>query len=136
MKKIGVALSFLIFGMLISGCSEKPGSQAPATSEEAARWYSPEQVAQGELLYRKHCVDCHLPEAQGTKDWRTPLADGGYPPPPLNGSAHAWHHPLPALLHPHGGWSALWRQNAAIWGGIRERGKAGGCGILSAILAG
>lgn len=99
MKKKGVALSFWIIGMLLSACSEKPGSQEPAASEEAARWYSAEQVFQGEQLYRKHCLECHLPEAQGTKDWRTPLSDGSYPPPPLDGSAHAWHHPLPALLH-------------------------------------
>jgi mono/diheme cytochrome c family protein len=30
-------------------------------------------------------------------EWRTPDANGIYPPPPLNGSAHTWHHPLDVL---------------------------------------
>ena len=32
------------------------------------------------------------------EDWRKPLADGSYPPPPLDGTAHAWHHPLKQLV--------------------------------------
>ena len=31
-------------------------------------------------------------------NWRKTQADGSYPPPPLNGTAHAWHHPLSVLL--------------------------------------
>ena len=31
-------------------------------------------------------------------NWRKTLADGSYPPPPLNGTAHARHHPLSLLL--------------------------------------
>ncbi len=37
-------------------------------------------------------------DAQGiTSNWRKPFSDGSYPPPPLNGSAYAWHHPFSVL---------------------------------------
>ena len=29
--------------------------------------------------------------------WKKILSDGSYPPPPLNGNAHAWHHPKSKL---------------------------------------
>ena len=60
----------------------------------AGRWYTPEQVARGGPLYQQHCASCHRPDASGTPDWRTPGPNGKYPPPPLDGSAHTWHHPL------------------------------------------
>ncbi len=65
----------------------------------AERWYSPEQVKMGEKIYLQHCQSCHGDRGVGTKDWRTPLKDGSFPPPPLDGSAHAWHHPLDDLLN-------------------------------------
>ena len=44
-----------------------------------------------------------------------PHTAGQYPPPPLNGSAHAWHHPIAALKHvilkggaPYGGQMPAW----------------------------
>jgi len=61
------------------------------------RWYTPEQVIQGKVLYGKHCAECHGPIAASTSEWRKTDKDGNYPPPPLNGTAHAWHHPLPLL---------------------------------------
>jgi len=69
------------------------------TPPPAARWYSPEQVKLGEQVYTQHCQVCHLPQGRGPANWREPLADGRYPPPPLDGSAHAWHHPLADLLN-------------------------------------
>ena len=33
-----------------------------------------------------------------TGDWREKLADGSYPSPPLNGTAHTWHHSPKQLL--------------------------------------
>jgi len=76
----------------------------------AGRWYTQVQVERGRELFQAHCSACHGQQAQATSEWRTPGADGNYPPPPLNGSAHAWHHPLPVLARvieqggiPHGG---------------------------------
>lgn len=68
---------------------------APAALE---RWYSPKLVQEGETIFINSCASCHGQKAQGIhSDWREPLADGNYPAPPLNGSAHAWHHPISVL---------------------------------------
>lgn len=63
----------------------------------AERWYSETQVEKGKFVFNTNCAICHGSEAAGTADWRKPLVDGRYPPPPLNGTAHAWHHPLDSL---------------------------------------
>jgi mono/diheme cytochrome c family protein len=63
------------------------------------RWYSYDLVKQGSTVFTDHCAICHGKAAEGiTADWKKTLADGTYPPPPLNGSAHAWHHPMSILL--------------------------------------
>ncbi len=61
------------------------------------RWYTDNQVAQGKPLYTQHCSKCHGENAEATPDWRKSDEKGNYPPPPLNGTAHSWHHPLPLL---------------------------------------
>jgi cytochrome c553 len=48
-------------------------------------------------VFNTNCAICHGAEAAGTPDWRKPMEDGKYPAPPLNGTAHGWHHPLKAL---------------------------------------
>ena len=67
----------------------------PATA--ADRWFNPEIVDYGDKLFQKNCAVCHGSNAEGTRDWKKTDANGNYPPPPLDGSAHAWHHPLPQL---------------------------------------
>jgi mono/diheme cytochrome c family protein len=61
------------------------------------RWYSQQQADSGSVIFSNHCAECHGQNAQATSNWKTPNADGQYPPPPLDGSAHAWHHPLSVL---------------------------------------
>lgn len=61
------------------------------------RWYTQSQVAIGQKVFQNNCAVCHGNNAQGTSDWRKRLADGSYPPPPLNGTAHTWHHPMKIL---------------------------------------
>ena len=82
----------LFVGMVI-GCSV----EIPSTDTVAERWYTPDEVAKGKTLFLRHCASCHGQSAEGTVDWRTTDANGNYPPPPLNGSAHGWHHPLSSL---------------------------------------
>jgi len=75
----------------------------PINAEENVpliRWYSNELVQKGEIIFRSNCATCHGDQAQGLyKDWQETLPDGNLPPPPLNGSAHAWHHPISVLAH-------------------------------------
>ena len=63
----------------------------------AARKLDPEKIKRGEATYTKNCASCHGPNGEATSGWRTPAADGRYPPPPLDGSAHAWHHSTETL---------------------------------------
>ena len=68
------------------------------SNKVAGRWYSQAQVDAGKQLFAQTCAACHGTQAQGlTVDWKKPDDNGIYPPPPLNGSAHAWHHPYNAL---------------------------------------
>lgn len=62
-----------------------------------SRWFSDEQVEQGKKVFKENCSTCHGDKAQGTINWKVAGADGKYPPPPLNGTAHAWHHSMDAL---------------------------------------
>jgi mono/diheme cytochrome c family protein len=61
------------------------------------RWYFTEQANRGQVVFTSNCVVCHGKNAEATVDWKNPDASDTYPPPPLNGSAHAWHHPLSVL---------------------------------------
>lgn len=70
---------------------------AQSATADTGRWYTPEQVQHGAGVFAPHCAECHGAAAEATPEWRKPNADGKYPPPPLNGTAHAWHHPLDML---------------------------------------
>lgn len=67
------------------------------TASASSRWFSDTQVEQGKKLFTENCMTCHGEKAQGTKDWKKTDKDGKYPPPPLNGDAHAWHHSMDIL---------------------------------------
>jgi mono/diheme cytochrome c family protein len=69
----------------------------PAVAQPGQRWYQPAHAALGKQLYQQHCASCHEPDASGDPAWRTRNAKGLLPPPPLNGTAHSWHHPLAVL---------------------------------------
>jgi len=69
--------------------------QVAATGNQ--RWYSEQQVADGEKLFRQNCASCHGANAEATPNWKETDSNGNYPPPPLNGTAHAWHHDMGVL---------------------------------------
>ena len=80
-------------------------STALASSEPEAtfdpnppRWYEASFAAQGKPLYERNCATCHGPQGQGDPNWRQKNADGSFKPPPLNGTAHTWHHPAGDLM--------------------------------------
>ena len=67
------------------------------TASAADRWYDDKLVTSGSQLFQQNCASCHGVNAEGTQEWKKTDASGHYPPPPLNGSGHAWHHSIPQL---------------------------------------
>jgi len=95
-----------LLALTLAACGDEenaPGAPAAAGAEPVtmaapasgmARWYTQDQVARGKVLFAKNCAVCHGKGAQGTFAWRRRGPDGTFPPPPLDGNAHAWHHPF------------------------------------------
>ncbi len=69
----------------------------PFNINAAERWYRQAQVDAGKPVFSTNCSICHGIDAVSTPQWRKPMDDGRYPPPPLNGTAHTWHHDLASL---------------------------------------
>ena len=106
-QRSGLNLLFLslLASVLVTCNDSEPvttgAANANATNVNATgdRWYSEAQAAAGGQVFAQNCAACHGELAQGlTSDWKQRLDDGSLPPPPLNGSAHAWHHPQSLLL--------------------------------------
>ena len=81
-------IPFWILLLVISGTAQAAGSD---------RWFSEEQVLRGSDLFQQNCASCHGRNAESTANWKQTDTNGNYPPPPLDGTAHAWHHPLDLL---------------------------------------
>lgn len=95
------ALVFVVMalGLAATGCQQAPEGRTIAGLSGApiVRTQDATQVAQGEQVYRQHCARCHGTRGEGHPQWRTRNANGHFPPPPLDGSGHAWHHSIPVL---------------------------------------
>jgi mono/diheme cytochrome c family protein len=88
----------LLVVLPLAGCSEGGGKPPPGVVNAAlARMTDAGQLARGAKIYKANCEVCHGGQAQGATNWQKPGPDGKYPPPPLDGSAHAWHHPYTQL---------------------------------------
>lgn len=84
---------------LLTACSDIDNSISDTVKLNAAkRQLNFDKAIRGHQLYLQHCAQCHGKQAEATPDWRKPGADGKYPPPPLNGTAHTWHH-TQSVLH-------------------------------------
>ena len=108
-------ISAVLASALLAGCesgTESPtrdqnasGAQDPAAGVAAwdtsdavgSRWYTSESVERGAVIFTDNCAACHGSKANGHFTWRKRGPDGKYPPPPLNGTGHAWHHPTQVL---------------------------------------
>ena len=90
MKKL---LLFVFAAFWISACNNADG----VNSVVDGRWYTHEQIELGNQVYEKNCMVCHAANAAGSKDWMKRDANGKFLPPPLNGTAHTWHHPRSIL---------------------------------------
>lgn len=77
---------FIIVGllfMLLAACERQQQTELRANSK---------LVEQGKILFASHCSTCHGVAGVGDANWRQKDKDGFWPAPPLNGSAHTWHH--------------------------------------------
>lgn len=99
-KKKYLLLTLAINGfILMSGCTDTISTAnkllqqiQQGQNEIVERNFDTAQIARGRAIFRENCAVCHGPNAEATPDWRRPLENGRYPPPPLDGTAHAWHH--------------------------------------------
>lgn len=124
MKVIQMLVALLGLTLLTACDPQSPSTDAESAAAapeltadpDTGRWYSQDEALAGRALFATNCATCHGRNAAGTPDWRTPNANGQYPPPPLNGSAHAWHHSYEVLQRvileggaPLGGTMPAWR---------------------------
>ena len=78
-------LTILLSTLLLTSCFS---DDAPISSAQL-----------GQVTFEQNCVSCHGKDGEGiVKDWKKRQADGSYPAPPVNGSAHSWHHSPKTLL--------------------------------------
>lgn len=95
-----IAIAGLVFlGVRISQPPTAASAVGAPVQTQVERWYPTEVLDTGRALYVENCSSCHGEQGQGATDWRKRGPDGKWPPPPLNGTGHAWHHPLPVLYH-------------------------------------
>ena len=80
-------------------CSNDEDDNKKVVQKVEGRWYTALQISEGKKVFSNNCAACHGSQGQGlTENWKKSMPDGSYPPPPLNGTAHAWHHSKEQLL--------------------------------------
>lgn len=100
--RFSLLATLILFSLLLTACtSENEGAQSSSDDAKretvASRWYTADNVSRGAVVFQEQCASCHGKEGQGSVVWRQVGADGKFPPPPLNGTGHAWHHPFRVL---------------------------------------
>ena len=100
-------ISIGLLGIGLAGCSDN-ASPNKIIDSASAQSVTPSvtqqrgnldftQVMHGSKVFQKDCASCHGQTAEGAPQWQRRNADGKYPPPPLSGTGHAWHHSKAAL---------------------------------------
>ena len=95
-------LASLLAGLALTGCDEALASAAgEARAEETLldRELDPAQVLRAKALYEQYCLERDDVVGKGQPgDRGIGDAGGHFPPPPMEDSAHPWHHPTAVLL--------------------------------------
>lgn len=77
----------ILFALTLTGCFSDDDGKSSTNNVEL-----------GKTTFDKNCVVCHGRAAKGlVADWKKPI-NGKYPAPPLDGTAHGWHHSPKLLL--------------------------------------
>lgn len=92
----------ILIGFAVSACDQRDQQISKLDADRQRTIMEREldlgQVKSGLIVYERHCAGCHGREGKGQPgDWRVKRENGLYPPPPLDDSAHAWHHATPVL---------------------------------------
>ncbi len=121
-RALGLMLGLAVLG----GCDSDAvpgadaGAGAPAAGAAPARAWTipaaPGTIARGARLYAEHCARCHGERGEGAPRWTQRGPDGRWPPPPLDGSGHTWHHDLATLKRVIREGSPAGQGNMPAWG--------------------
>ncbi|MDH3279687.1 MAG: cytochrome c [Gammaproteobacteria bacterium] len=97
MKNLSTTAVVMMIGASVLFVERTALAQEPGTGN-TQRQFDSVELKQGQDLFRRNCAVCHGWNAEGTvRNWQKRDADGKLPPPPLNGTAHAWHHSTQVL---------------------------------------
>lgn len=83
----------ILCALLLAGCGDDVKQDTSQIQGKGLRQYDRNVLARGERVYLANCAQCHGNNGEAKPDWRMRGADGKFPPPPLDDSGHAWHHP-------------------------------------------
>lgn len=98
--QLAFAVTFIIlFGVGCAETSKETNAITDRITFNEKRWYNRQQFDMGKQVFTENCSQCHGKVGQGlVDDWKTRNPDGSFPPPPLNGTAHTWHHSTEVLI--------------------------------------
>ncbi len=98
-KQLSTLFLSAILTMALTACGDKDDTDKAAAKKIEGRWYTNAQLIRGKKVFVTNCAACHGASGEGlVVDWKKPGADGKFPAPPLNGSAHTWHHSKALLM--------------------------------------
>ena len=110
MKRVSIVI---VASVLLAAC-DKPANvttseavkpvqqtavQATQPTPMPRREHDIAQIVRGAAVFKQSCAECHGANGEGAPNWRQRDANDKFPPPPLTGGGHTWHHPLAALRH-------------------------------------
>ena len=97
-KRISLLVLFLT-ASLLAACGDKDDADKATAKKVEGKWYTSAQLIRGKRVFAANCAVCHGANGEGlVADWKKPGADGKFPAPPLNGTAHTWHHSKELLM--------------------------------------